>query len=77
MHRTSAVCHGTAVKRKQILEGGYEFVIINYDGVGVIAKDIRAAKFDLIVVDECNAYKSTSTTRWKILNKIIWQIKQD
>ena len=71
MHRTSAVCHGTAVKRKQILEGGYEFVIINYDGVGVIAKDIRAAKFDLIVVDECNAYKSTSTTRWKILNKII------
>ena len=71
MHRTSAVCHGTAVKRKQILEGDYEFVIINYDGVGVVAKDIKAAKFDLIVVDECNAYKSTSTTRWKTLNKII------
>ncbi len=71
MHRTSAVCHGTATKRKKIVEGEYEFVIINYDGVGVIASEIKSANFDLIVVDECNAYKSTSTTRWKTLKKII------
>tara|TARA_R110002073_G_scaffold81315_3_gene195250 strand:+ start:1149 stop:2723 length:1575 start_codon:yes stop_codon:yes gene_type:complete len=71
MHRTSAVCHGTANKRKKIIEGDYEFIIINYDGVGVIAKDILNADFDLVVVDECNAYKSTSTSRWKTLKKIL------
>ena len=48
MHRTSAVCHGTANKRKKIIEGDYEFIIINYDGVGVIAKDILNADFDLV-----------------------------
>jgi len=71
MHRTSAVCHGTAAKRKKVIKGDYEFVIINYDGVGVIAKDIMDANFDLIVVDECNAYKSTATSRWKTLKKIL------
>ena len=33
--------------------------------------DIIKAKFDLIVVDEANAYKSVSTNRWKTLNKIL------
>ena len=71
MHRTSAVCHGPAHKRKTIIEGTYDFVIINYDGVGIIRKEIKDANFDLIVIDEANAYKSTSTTRWKIISKII------
>ena len=71
MHRTSAVCHGSAHKRKTIVEGDYDFVIINYDGVGIIKKEIKDAKFDLVVIDEANAYKSTSTARWKIINKIL------
>ena len=71
MHRTSAVCHGSAHKRKQIIEGNYDFTIINYDGVGVVKETIRDANFDLIVVDECNAYKSHTTARWKTLKKII------
>jgi len=71
MHRTSAVCHGSAQKRKNIIDASYEFVIINYDGVGVVKEAIKDSKFDLIVVDECNAYKSTSTTRWKTLNSIL------
>jgi len=71
MHRTSAVCHGSAVKRKKIIEGNYDFIIINYDGVAVIKEEIKNRKFDLIVVDECNAYKSPSTSRWKTLKKLI------
>ena len=71
MHRTSAVCHGSATKRKTIIEGDFDFTIINYDGVGIIKKEIKDAKFDLIVIDEANAYKSTSTARWKIINKIL------
>ena len=71
MHRTSAVCHGPSHKRKKIIEGEYEFVIINYDGVNVVKEDIKNGGFDLIVIDECNAYKSTNTSRFKTLKSII------
>ena len=71
MHRTSAVAYGTSEKREKIVNGGYEFVVINYDGVNVIRECIEKANFDLIVVDECNAYKTPTTARWKTLAKII------
>jgi SNF2 family DNA or RNA helicase len=71
MHRTSAVAHGTAEKRAKIINGDYEIIIINYDGVGVVRDVIANGGFDLIVVDEANAYKSPSTTRWKTLAKIL------
>ena len=71
MHRTSAVAHGTADKRAKIINGDYEIIIINYDGVGVVRDHIANGGFDLIVVDEANAYKSPSTTRWKTLAKIL------
>ena len=71
MHRTSAVCHGTADKRKKIIAGDYEYIIINYDGVNIIRDEIMNGGFDLVVVDEANAYKSPSTTRWKTLAKIL------
>ena len=71
MHRTSAVCHGVANKRKKIIEGEYEFVIINYDGVNIVSDEIKKGGFDLIVVDEANAYKTISTSRWKTLNKLL------
>jgi len=67
MHRTVAVAYGSADKRKLVIDGDYEFVIINYDGVNVVLKDIAAAGFDLIIIDEANAYKTASTKRWKTL----------
>jgi len=71
MHRTSAVAHGTADKRIRMIEGDYEFVVINYDGVAIVREAIEKANFDLIVVDEANAYKTTSTARWKTLAKVL------
>lgn len=71
MHRTSAVAHGTADKRRKIIESDYEFVIINFDGVAVVREEIANGGFDLIVVDEANAYKSPSTARFKTLTKIL------
>jgi len=71
MHRSVAVAHGDQKKRTKIIQGGYEFVIINYDGVRIVADEIRAGKFDLVIVDEANAYKTPSTTRWKTLAKIL------
>lgn len=71
MHRRVAVAHGDAHKRKKILSGDYEFVIINFDGVGIVQDDIPKLGFDLIVVDEANAYKTATTKRWKTLNRIL------
>jgi SNF2 family DNA or RNA helicase len=71
MHRTVGVAYGDASKRKKIINGEYEFVIINFDGVGIVAEDISKAGFDLIVIDEANAYKTVTTKRWKTLAKLI------
>jgi SNF2 family DNA or RNA helicase len=71
IHRSVAVAHGTAEKREKIIKGEYEFVIINYDGVGVVREAIELGNFDLVVIDECNAYKTVSTARWKTLAKIL------
>jgi SNF2 family DNA or RNA helicase len=71
MHRTVAVAHGSREKRVKIIEADYEFVIINYDGVPIVADKIAESGFDLIIVDEANAYKSATTQRWKTLAKLI------
>ena len=71
MHRSVAVAYGDAERRKKIINGVYEFVIINYDGVNIVADDISKLGFDLIVVDEANAYKTTTTKRFKTLAKIL------
>jgi len=72
MHRTCSIAHSySREKRIQAVEGDAEFVICNYDGLGIIKDAVIAGDFDLIVIDEANAYKTVSTTRWKILNSII------
>lgn len=71
MHRTVAVAHGDYNKRKKVIQGEYEFVVINFDGVATVAEEIAKADFDLIVIDEANAYKTVSTKRWKTLAKLL------
>ena len=70
MHRTCSVAHGTSAQRKKILNAGSEFVIINFDGVAVVKDEIMKGGFDMIVVDEANAYKNAQTNRWKTLRDI-------
>jgi SNF2 family DNA or RNA helicase len=71
MHRGCSIAHGTAGQRKKIIEANADFVIINFDGVAVVEEDIAKAGFDLIVVDEANAYKNVQTNRWKTLNRLM------
>lgn len=71
MHRTVDIAYGTASKRRQIINGDAEFVIINYDGVEIVQDDIAKAGFDLIVIDEANAYKNTQAKRWKVLYSLL------
>ena len=72
MHRSVAIAHGASNKREKIIDNkDYEIVIINYDGVGIVRENIAKGEFDLIIIDEANAYKSPSTIRWKTLAKLI------
>jgi SNF2 family DNA or RNA helicase len=71
MHRSCDVAYGIPEKRKKIINGHAEFVIINFDGVEIVADDINANDFDLIVIDEANAYKNVSTKRFKVMQKLI------
>ena len=71
MHRSCGVAHGAAAQRKKVIASGVEFVVINFDGLAVVADEVAAGGFDLIVVDEANAYKNAQTNRWKVLNKLL------
>jgi len=71
MHRSCSVAYGSAKQREKIINAGSDFVIINFDGLATVRDAIAAGGFDLIVVDEANAYKNPTTNRWKILNKLV------
>ena len=73
MHRSAVVAHhAQAARRSEMIRKDYEIVIINYDGLNLVADDIiEDGRFDLIIVDEANAYGNASTKRWKTLARII------
>jgi len=71
MHRTVDVAYGDAKKRKKIINQGADYVIINYDGVEIVADEIANGRFDLIIADEATHYKNAQTKRWKVLNKLL------
>jgi SNF2 family DNA or RNA helicase len=71
MHRKVGVAYGDRTKRKAVVDSDAEFIVINYDGVEIIADDIMRNNFDLIIIDEANAYKTVTTKRWKTMNKIL------
>jgi SNF2 family DNA or RNA helicase len=72
MHRTVAIAHShSRQKRIDAVCSDAEFVICNFDGLDIIQEAVRQNEFDLIVVDEANAYKTVSTKRWKVLNQVL------
>ena len=71
MHRTVDIAYGAKDKRQQIIEGDADFVVINYDGVEIVADAIANSGFDLIIVDEATHYKNPQTKRWKTLSKLL------
>jgi SNF2 family DNA or RNA helicase len=71
MHRTVAIAQGTRTQRAAVVNGNYEFIIINFDGVKVVSPELQAGGFDLIIVDEANAVKNVQTDRWKHLAALI------
>jgi len=73
IHRSAIIAHHPQASRRiEMIQKNYEIVITNYEGLNLIASEIVAnGKFDLVIVDEANAYKTMSTKRWKSLSTII------
>ena len=71
MHRTVGLAVGSRRRRVDVVQGDYEFVIINFDGVKVVKDELAAAQFDLIIVDEATAVKNVSTDRWRALASLV------
>jgi len=69
IHRSAVIAHHAKSSRRiEMIQGDYEFVICNYDGLNLIATELNNdGRFDLVIVDEANAYKTTTTKRWKTL----------
>lgn len=75
IHRSVDIAYGTADKRKKIVNGMAEVIIINFDGIGIVKKEIAAGGFDLVVIDEASAYKNVQTERWKDLRDVMKSVK--
>jgi SNF2 family DNA or RNA helicase len=71
MHRSVGIAHGSAEKRRKVFAEKTDVVIINYDGIEIVEKEIKSGGFDLVVVDEANYVKTVSTRRWKALNRVV------
>tara|TARA_R110002012_G_scaffold34096_3_gene98941 strand:- start:5368 stop:6909 length:1542 start_codon:yes stop_codon:yes gene_type:complete len=71
MHRTVDIAHGPKDKRRKIIMGDADFMIINYDGVEIVEDHIKMAGYDLIIVDEATHYKNAQSKRWKTLSRIL------
>lgn len=53
MHRTYGIAHGTAAQRRRVIATDPDFLIVNFDGVEVLQKEIMAGDYDLVIIDEC------------------------
>jgi len=73
IHRSAIVAHhAKATRRIEMIQQDYEIVITNYEGLELISQEVRNdGRFDLVIVDEANAYKNPSTRRWKALASIL------
>ena len=72
VHRKVGIAYGPREKREKIINNTeYEYIVINYDGIEVVKDTIKDNNFDLVIIDEANAYKTSTTKRWRTMSKLI------
>ena len=72
--RTCVVLHGSAAKRKQLLQQPADFYIINPEGLEVLKRELDVtARPDirLVIVDEASMYKDRTTARHALARKLL------
>jgi len=72
-HRSFAVLHGSAERRRRLLAQPTDFYIINHDGIAVVAKELaRRPDIDIVIIDEVATYRNKSTGRWKVMEEFLY-----
>jgi len=77
-HRSFAILHGSAERRRRLLAQPSDFYIINHDGIKVpeIHKAIMYRDdIDIVVVDEIAAFRNAGTDRFKNFRFLICFMK--
>lgn len=74
-HRKIAIAHGTRHDRMVAINSKADFVVINHDGLVMMEKELIAAKFDILIIDELTAFKNHKTDRWKSASAIAEKCK--
>src|ERR1700753_836956 len=70
--RRCLVIHGSAAKRRELLGQDADFYIINYDGLGVVQRDLAARQdIRMCIVDEASAYRNRTTERHRLGRKLL------
>ncbi|MHB1097958.1 MAG: SNF2-related protein [Burkholderiales bacterium] len=84
-HRSIAVLHGTAAKRKKLFaNSAFDFYVVNHDGIDIITemiyKDVKGQRklvgakllrddIDLVIIDELAVLRNQQTARWRVTKK--------
>lgn len=73
IHRTAVVCHHTdSARRIRMVEHGYDFTIVNFDGLPMVLHALqKRGDVDLVIVDEANFVKNPQTKRWKTIAALL------
>lgn len=76
-HRSYAVLHGSAEKRRKLLAQQKDFYIINPDGLPVLKAELaERTDLKLYIVDELADFRNKHNA-WKVLNALIYPLRKD
>ena len=67
---TYAIAAGTAAKKRKAITGEAQWVITNHDTVKMIDQENLASNFDVLIVDEGDAFRNRTSMRSKAINRI-------
>jgi len=76
-HRTFAVLHGSAERRRRLLLAQpADVYIINHDGLSVLGKELaQRPDIDIVIIDEVATYRNRQTGRWRDINELLYPTK--
>lgn len=71
--RKFAILHGSAQKRRDLLNSEADFYVINHHGVGILEQELMDRQdIDLVIIDELGkSYRNATTSIWKSMKRII------
>lgn len=69
-NKSVGIAHGNKQTRLNVLRQDFEYTIINHDGVKLLADDLIAKRYDVIIIDELTAFKTYGTDRSKSMRRI-------